>query len=281
MYQEKIEDLRHSADNSPREQALVAITQKDGSYLFREAPLASTAGGNFPTITYKEVQESVHIEQIHTHPYGLIFEWKDGESTEHIVSRAQYMPPSMVDIGGSIESVESSREAESRLSFRVIDPQGDWVYTVDPNHPFLKNFKKYKEAFRVQAEKKQLTLTDEELRAIEENGLTTGIMSETASYGLVEKTHENKLLKEAQRKISAQDALHKELTTRLMPEEVKLMETIQALSIEITSFDNDAWVKEYAPEEKIQRAKEQQDRIAKLCSLYKQMGITMGYTLHE
>jgi hypothetical protein len=260
---------------------LVAIIQKDGTYLFREAPLASTAGGNFPTITYKEIQESVHIEQIHTHPYGLVIEWKNGGNTEHVISRARYMPPSMVDIGGSIESVGSSSEAESRLSFRVIDPQGDWIYTVDPHHPFFKNFKNYKDAFRVQTEEKQLVLTEEELQAIEENGLTAGIMSETASYGLVEKTHENQLLKEAQRKISAQDTLHKELATRLIPEEVKLMETIQALSIEITSFDNDTWVKEYTSEEKIQRAKEQQDRIMKLCTLYKQMGINMSYTLHE
>lgn len=144
LYQEKLTTLRHAAQNSPREQALVVITQKDGSLLLREAPFTSAGGGSFPVVTNKNVQESTHIELVHTHPYGLTIESEDKEISR-FMSHAQYMPPSMPDILSSLDGIAGTPAATpEHLSFRIIDAHGDWVYTVNSNHSFQRAFENYK-----------------------------------------------------------------------------------------------------------------------------------------
>lgn len=281
LYEEKLAALRHSADNSPREQILMVITQENGTRIFREKELSSTAGGCFPTLTQEDIQKSIHIEQIHTHPLGLTIEVEQGGETVRIVSHVQCMAPSMVDIGGSIETIASMSTPEKHISFRVIDARGDWVYTVEPNHPFLKKIENYKEIFRLQAEEEGLVLTEEEQQAVKEHGLTLNTISETNARGIVSGRYTDPVLDKAREKITAQDALHSKLTEQLIPEETQLWLTIESLSIEIASYDREEGVFMRTPEDRAQYEKEHAVRITRLCELYKSMGITMTYTLHE
>ncbi|NTV44318.1 MAG: hypothetical protein HGA67_01305 [Candidatus Yonathbacteria bacterium] len=130
-------------------------------------------------------------------------------------------------------------------------------------------------------EEKGLLITEEEERAIDENGLTVDIIKRASGQDATHDVYNNPLLNSARRKIIAQNTLDVTLSKRLISEEITLLNTIQTLSIEITSFDNERWTLAYSQDDRARYEQEHRDRIAKLCMLYKQMGITMTYIPHE
>jgi len=278
MYEEKLAALRQSAENSPQEQALVVITRKNGSYAFREIPLSSSAGGYVPMPREKEVRESRHVERIHTHPYGLTISQKTAEGTLYLYSYARYMPPSMPDITGSIQMTEHAHVNPENFSERVIDPHGDWTYTIDGAHPFFTQMKTFGEVFLSEVEKQNLLLTEEDSVAIESHGLTDDLIRELGEQELDGASYGEPALDAARKKILAQSALRKTLMERIVPEDYALLQQIGRLTLKITGHDYGESTHAYTSQEKERRETEQQARITELCKLYKQMGIDMQYT---